>query len=289
MTFLKWVGGKSQLLPELNELFPNASDIKGYIEPFLGGGSVFFYLMEMESFRDSLNKKNIYLSDINPELINCYKAVRDNIDILLPLLQVHQREHCEDYYYKIRDSYFSRSDIERAATFIYLNKTCFNGIWRVNKDGMPNVPIGHKEKIDIYDRRTIGRSSQLLQYANINVMSFENILNIKNIEGYLVYMDPPYYIVDKKGMFTGYTSDSFTKKRTLMLEVFKNLDKLGCKVMLSNSCSPTINIFKDFNIKILKAKRMINSDGDNRGSVDEAIVLNYFTKDKQRKIDDSWL
>lgn len=285
---MKWAGGKSQLLSELDELFPDLNSVKGYIEPFLGGGSVFFHLMKKGSF-ESLNKKNIYLSDANPELINCYKTVRDNLNELLPLLQKHQERHCEDYYYKIRDSYFSRSNIERAATFIYLNKTCFNGIWRVNKNGMPNVPIGHKEKIGIYDKFMINESNRLLQHVNLSVMSFEDILNIKNIGEYLVYMDPPYYDIDLKGNFTGYTSDNFIRKRALLPDVFKKLDKLCCKVMLSNSHSPTIDtLYKGFNIKILKAKRMINSDGKNRGHVNEVVVMNYKEHNKQKTIDDAW-
>lgn len=288
MTFLKWIGGKSQLLPELSELFPDMNNIKGYIEPFLGGGSVFFYLME--NFNDSLSKKNIYLSDANPELINCYKVVRDNLDELLPLLERHQERHCEDYYYKVRDSYFSASShIERAGAFIYLNKTCFNGLWRLNKDGRPNAAIGQKGKIDIYNKDIL-RSSLLLKSVRLGTMSFEKILDIKNIEGYLVFMDPPYYNIDKKGNFTRYTSDDFhISKRLLVPKVFKELDKLGCKVMLSNSDSPIIRKeFKDFNIKKLKAKRIVNSDGKNRGYVYEVVVTNYQEYKRQMTIEEAW-
>lgn len=292
MTFLKWAGGKSQLIPELCELFPNINNIKGYVEPFLGGGSVFFYLIE--NFRDVLGKKKIYLSDINPELINCYKVVRDNLDKLLPLLQIHQEKHCEEYYYKIRDSYNSRLDsIERAAAFIYLNKTCFNGLWRVNKNGRPNVPIGHKEKVEIYNNGII-ESNTLLQGVHLNVISFEKILHIKEIKdgdsGYFIYIDPPYYEVDEKGNFTGYTSDDFhLSKRLLLPKVFKELDRLGCKVMLSNSHSPIIEKeFKDYNIKILKAKRMINRDATGRGYVNEVVVTNYEECHRQKTIDSLW-
>jgi DNA adenine methylase len=288
MTFLKWIGGKSQLLPELSELLPDMNKIKGYMEPFLGGGSVFFYLME--NFNDSLSKKNIYISDVNSELINCYKVVRDNIVELLPLLQKHQDEHCEDYYYEIRDSYFSvATDIERAAAFIYLNKTCFNGLWRINKDGKPNAAIGQKGKIDIYNR-DIMRSSSLLKSAHISVMSFEKILDIKDIEGYFVYLDPPYYTVDHKGNFTRYTADDFhLSKRLLVPKVFKELDRLGCKVMLSNSYSNIIQKeFKDFNIKTLKAKRIVNSDVKNRGHVYEVVVMNYQEYKRQKTIEEAW-
>lgn len=288
MTFLKWVGGKTQLLPELNELFPDMNKINGYIEAFLGGGSVFFYLME--NFKDSLSKKKIYLSDVNPELINCYRVVRDNIDLLLPLLQKHQESHNEEYYYKIRDSYVYQLDhIERAAAFIYINKTCFNGLWRVNKDGKPNVPIGHKDRIEIYNNEII-KSNSLLQGVNLNVISFEKILNIKNLKEYFVFMDPPYYEVNKKGNFTGYTKDDFHLSRRILLpKVFKELDKLGCKVMLSNSDSPIIKKeFGDFNIKLLKAKRMVNSDGKNRGYVNEVVVINYNELKRQKTIEDAW-
>lgn len=289
MTFLKWAGGKSQLLPKLDELFPDLGKIKGYIEPFLGGGSVFFHLMKNDNLR-SLDKKNIFLSDINPELINCYRTVRDNLDALFPLLEMHQKEHCEDYYYKIRDSYFSGSDIERAAKFIYLNKTCFNGIWRVNKNGMPNVPIGHKGPTNIYDKFSLKDSSELLLHANLNVISFEKILDFKNINDYFVYMDPPYYDVTIKGSFTGYTHDNFKEKRGGLNRIFRSLDILGCKVMLSNSDSPTIGmLFKGFNIETLDAKRMINSDGKNRGYVNEVVVMNYQTHKRQKTIDEAWI
>lgn len=288
MTFLKWIGGKSQLLPELSELFPDMNSVKGYIEPFIGGGSVFFYLIE--NFNDSLSKKNIYLSDVNSELINCYKAVRDDLNELLPLLEQHQERHCEDYYYKVRNSYFSApSNIERAAAFIYLNKTCFNGLWRVNKDGRPNAAIGQKEKIDIYNT-DIMRLSSLLKPTYISTMSFEKILDIKNIEGYFVFLDPPYYNVDQKGNFTRYTSDDFhLSKRLLVPKVFKELDRLGCKVMLSNSDSNIIQKeFKDFNIKTLRAKRIVNSDGKNRGYVYEAVVMNYQEYKRQTTIEEAW-
>lgn len=291
MTFLKWVGGKTQLLPELGDLFPDMNKINGYIEPFLGGGSVFFYLKS--NFNETLSKKNIYLSDINPELINCYRVVRDDVFGLMNLLQDLQEKHCEDHYYKIRDIYppgTGLSNTEKAAMFIYLNKTCFNGLWRVNKHGKFNAHIGYKGKIAIFDRKQLMYDSSLLKNAHINVMSFENILKIDEVNHYFVYLDPPYYQIEGGGNFTRYTKDGFhLTKKSMLLNVFKELDRLGCKIALSNSYTPIIESeYKDFNIKMLKARRIINSDGAKRGYVDEAIVLNYDTKEKQKTIEDAW-
>lgn len=295
MTFLKWVGGKTQLLSELSDLFPDMSNINGYIEPFLGGASVFFYLKS--NFNDVLSKKKIYLSDINPELINCYKIVRDDVHGLIERLIELQDKHCEEHYYKIRDIYppgIGLSNVEKAAMFIYLNKTCFNGLWRVNKEGKFNAHIGCKDKIAIFDKKQLMYDSSLLKNVHINVMSFENILKIDDVNNYFVYLDPPYYQIDDRegrGNFTRYTKDGFHLTRKSMLpSVFKELDRLGCKIILSNAYTHLIETeFKDFHIKKLKAKRMINSDGKNRGCVDEAIVLNYETKDKQMTIDDLFM
>jgi DNA adenine methylase len=304
VTFIKWVGGKVNLLSTLDELLPNMRNMDGYIEPFLGGGSVFFHIKE--NYGEPLENKPIYLSDVNPNLINTYRSVRDNIKDLIPLLQKHEDNHNEEYYYKIRDIYppgNELSNIEKAACFIYLNKACFNGLWRVNSEGKNNVAIGYKHKVPIYDKNELLKCSSLLKGANLNVMSYENIVKIKNVKNYFVYLDPPYLQIDNKSNnFTGYSPDAFhLAKKILLSKIFKELDKLGCKVMLSNSYAPIIEKeYKDFNILVVDTKRSANTFGgvtsddrksprdEKRKSIDEVIVTNYVPVKKQKTIDDSW-
>lgn len=301
MTFLRWIGGKVNLISQLRELFPTMGNINGYIEPFLGGGSVFFYIMK--NYRSLLEGKPIYLSDINIELINCYRIVRDDAEELIPLLENHQKMHNEDYYNKIRNIYPPGGDlnhIERAAMFIYLNKTCYGGVWRVNSGGKFNMPIGNKEKVDIFDNRELMECSSLLKGVMLNTMSFENILKIKNINNYFVYMDPPYYSISggQKEDFSRYTKDRFHLTERLMIpKVFKELDKAGCKVMMSNSYSPIISReFKDFNIKILDTHRMKGiilakthkEDMENAEKLKEVVVTNYKEIKRQKDIFESW-
>lgn len=287
MTFLKWAGGKGGLLSDISELFPDINNISGYVEPFIGGGSIFFYVKER------LENKSALISDINPDLINTYRIVRDNVEELIISLKEHEKDHNETYYYNIRNKYpwVNIDNIERASRFIYLNKTCFNGLWRVNKDGKNNVPIGHKEKIEIFNRNELQRCSKLLKEVKINVMSFEDVLKIKNIDGFFVFLDPPYFDLPNNSNFTGYTKDDFhLSKKSLLLPVFRELDKRGCKLMLTNADSPIMyKLFKDYNISLIKAKRMINSDGKNRGHINEVVVTNYKPTIKQKNIMETWV
>lgn len=292
MTFLKWVGGKTQLLPEFGELFPSMSTINGYIEPFIGGGSVFFHLRS--TYSDILSGKDIYLSDINSELINCYKVVRDDVYRLMEKLKELQDRHCEEHYYKIRDMYppgNGLSNLEKAACFIYLNKTGFNGLWRVNSQGKNNVHIGTKEKIEIFEANRLLEDSKLLQGVYINVMSFENILKMPcmKLNNLFIYLDPPYMDIGKNN-FTRYTKDGFhLTKRSGLSYVFKELDKMGHKVMMSNSDARNLRVeYSNYNIDIVKAKRIINSKGDNRGEVNEVVITNYKHIARQKTIDDAW-
>lgn len=305
MPFLKWIGGKVNLLSTLDELFPNMTSIDGYVEAFLGGGSVFFYIKE--NYGASLENKPIYLSDVNSELINAYKVVRDDVEDLIPLLQKHEDNHDEEYYYKIRGIYppgNKLNSVEKAACFIYLNRTCFNGLWRVNSEGKNNVAIGYyKRKVPIYDKRELLKCSSMLKDARLNVMSYENIIRIKNIKNYFIYLDPPYLQVDdRNNNFTGYSSDAFHLSRKVMLpKIFKELDKLGCKVMLSNSHAPVIKKeYKDFNILIVDTKRSANTFGgvtsidrksqwdEKRESIGEVVITNYTPNKKQKTIENSW-
>ncbi len=188
MTFIRWRGGKVNLIPQLSELFPDIYSINGYIEPFIGGGSVFFFLME--NYGGALDKKPIYLSDINPELINCYRVVRDKVNELISLLEKHQKSNNEKYFYSIRDVYppgNGLNNIEKASMFIYLCNTCFGGEWRVNSEGKFNKAYGGQDNARVYNGKELLEYSKLLKGVKLNVMSFENIVNIKNIGGYFVY------------------------------------------------------------------------------------------------------
>lgn len=299
MTFLRWIGGKVNLISQLSELFPNINFVNGYIEPFLGGGSVFFYIMK--NFRYSLEGKPIYLSDINSELINCYKMVRDDVDELIPLLEEYQNAHNEKYYNKIRSIYppgDGFDSVEQAAMFIYLDKTCYGGVWRVNSDGKFNMPIGNKEKVDIFDHKELIECSRLLKGVHLNAMSFENILKIKDINNYFAYMDPPYYGISNKEDFARYSKDRFhLSKKTMIPRVFKELDKLGCKIMMSNSYSSIIEKeFKNFNIKILDTRRVkgtvlaktTKDDMENAEKLQEVVVTNYKEIKRQTDILEAW-
>lgn len=298
MTFLKWNGGKTNILSDLDELFPNMN-IKGYIEPFLGAGSVFFHVME--NYRTSLENKPIYLSDINTELINCYKVIRNDVEKLINQLDDVNNNHNVEYYHQIRKSYNiykpgNLSQIDRAAYFIYLNKVCFNGQMRVNSEGVFNMGLGHPEKIEIYDRQNLRNISSILQHPNIklNAMSFENIVKINNgdLKDWYTYLDPPYHNDQntKTDNFVGYTRDKFDiSQKMLLRNVFNQLHQKGAKVMMSNSNSQTIEKeYKDYNIYTIKARRSVSANAEYRGKVDEFVITNYQPIKKQKDILEAW-
>lgn len=285
MSFLKWAGGKGQLLNKLSELFPEMKNINGYCEPFLGGGSVFFYLKSIGYLKD----KPIQLSDINSGLITTYRIVRDNLPYLIKELDNYQMNHNEDLYYKVRDNFHRQTNSLTIATqFIYLNKTCFNGMWRVNSDGINNQSIGHKEKVNLYDMKNIENCSKHLKDTRIRNLSFEESCELCT-DGFFVYLDPPYDNIGEKDSqsFVGYTSDSFRSKRPYLLNTFKKLDEIGCKVMMSNASTPWImSQFKDYHINIVKAKRICAGKTEDRTLVDEVVITNYKTKKKQLTMGD---
>lgn len=279
MTFIRWRGGKVNLIPQLSELFPDIYSINGYIEPFIGGGSVFFFLAK--NYGGALDKKPVYLSDINAELINCYRVVRDKVNELIFSLEKHQKYNNEKYFYSIRDIYppgNGLSDIEKASMFIYLCNTCFGGEWRVNSEGKFNKAYGGQDDARVYDDKELLEYSKLLKGVKLNVMSFENIVKIKNINNFFVYMDPPYFNIGDKfdignkkiKNFTQYSQDGFhLSKRVLIRPTFQKLDELGCKIMMSNSSKTYLDKeFKGYNIIRLQTKRM-------RG-----VALDKVTKDK---------
>lgn len=270
-TFLKWAGGKTQLLYVFKEFIPK--HFNRYFEPFLGSGAVFFFV------KQKYNHKDFILSDTNEELINCFKVVRDDVEELVSLLKEHKKRHSEKYYYEVRDiDTKTLPTTKSAARFIYLNKTCFNGLYRVNSQGKFNVPIGRYKNPGILNERNLRRASELLQGVKLKSMSFEGITDIANV-GDFVYLDPPYYSTSQTSNFTGYTKDSFSEEDQIKVrDVFKRLDKKGCWVMLSNSNHNLVRSLYNGNgytIKTIDAKRMINCDAEGRGPVEEIVVMNY--------------
>ena len=257
--FIKWVGGKRGLLEQLLPLFPK--DFNNYHEPFVGGGAVFFELYS----KNLLSGKKIILSDINKDLVTTYKVIQSNPNNLIDNLKNYKEQHSKEFYYKIREvdrkeSYNTLSDLEKATRFIYLNKTCFNGLYRVNKNGFFNTPIGSYKNPNIADRETILNASLALQEALILEQSFEKVLDNAK-KGDFIYFDPPYYPLNKTSNFTSYDSNCFLEEQqNKLFRVFKELDKIGCYVALSNSDTNFIKeLYKEYDINIVNANRFINS------------------------------
>lgn len=280
LPFLKWAGGKSRLIKQYRFYFPKMG-FKTYYEPFLGGGSVFFYLQPDLAI----------LTDINQELIETYRCVKDNVDELILLLNKHQTEHDNDrseehfYYYKIRSETYD-TPIERAARLIYLNRTCFNGLYRVNSRGEFNVPIGDYKKPKICNPDLLHSASAALKSAQIEVRHFEYILDYAKTSDDFVYFDPPYHPLSNTSYFTAYSPDSFNEYNQRRLrDIFAELASRGVKVMLSNSDSTVIQelysdrqAFPNSNLpKIHKisASRVINSDINKRGRITEVLITSY--------------
>jgi DNA adenine methylase len=261
--FLKWAGGKSKLIQQYIPYIPK--EFNTYYEPFLGGGALFFHLLP----------KSAVLTDINPELINIYRCVKDKTEPLIALLVEHQDKHNKDYYYRVRQRSYD-TDIERAARLIYLNKTCFNGLYRENSKGKFNVPIGQYKNPKICHPDLLYAASTALQSAQIEVKGFEEILkNAKSDD--LIYFDPPYYPISTTSNFTGYSRYCFSKNDQIRLrDVFAELAIRGVKVMLSNSdCELIRNLYSDFKIYNISAARAINSNAKKRGKIGEVLVTSY--------------
>jgi DNA adenine methylase len=270
--FVKWAGGKGQLLEQFEPLLPKK--FNRYIEPFVGSGAVFFYIVQ------KYDAKEIIISDINEELINAYEIIKTDAERLIIELKQHKEYHLVEgkkYYLTIRATNpKDLPDLERAARFIYLNKTCFNGLYRVNSKGKFNVPMGSYINPDIVQEDKIRQVSNLLKKVTIKVMSFEKVLDLAKKNDF-VYFDPPYYPLKKGTSFTTYTKNVFLEnEQKLLLDVFSKLDKKGCLVMESNSDTKFIkDLYAKYNIHFVKATRMINCNGDKRGKINEIVITNY--------------
>lgn len=274
--FLKWAGGKRQLLPEIKKNLPKNIGKANYYEPFLGGGALLF----------ELQPKKAIVNDSNSELINCYQVIKDSVEELIELLKVHKVRNCQEYYYEQREldrlqkKYSKLSKIEKAARIIYLNKTCYNGLFRVNSKGYFNVPFGRYKNPNILDEAVL---RAVHSYLNKNTVTFLNTdfeQAVKDAKkGDFIYFDPPYDPVSDTASFTGYDINGFNKDEQRRLkQVFDQLNAKGCNVMLSNSATDFIlELYQDYkkNIKIISATRNINSNAFKRGKIDEVLILNY--------------
>lgn len=267
-TLVKWAGGKKQLLEQFKKFFPKK--IERYFEPFVGGGAVAFYVLKY------LKPNEATLSDINEELVNVYNVTKNKTDELIETLKKLKKLHSEETFYKIRaEDPKLLCDVDRAGRFIFLNKTCFNGLYRVNSKGGFNVPFGKYPNPAVCMEEDLKEIAQLLKNTEVNNVGFEEVLKHAK-KGDFIYFDPPYYPLNKAS-FTKYAKGDFLdKEQEKLCEVFKELDKRGCLVMLSNSDTDFIkNLYTDFNISFVKATRMINCDATKRGKINEIVVTNY--------------
>lgn len=264
---IKWPGGKLKLIPELETRLP--SDYGRYIEPFFGGGALYF----------SIQPAYAYLSDINSELINFYVQLRDKVDQLIPILKTYRYE--PDYYYAIRnvdrtEGYKSWDKLDKAARFYYLNKTCYNGLYRVNKHGHFNVPIGRYKNPNFCDEERLREASEALFGQKFKTCTFRQCVSWARLNDF-VYFDPPYLPVSETAKFTAYASTGFSLEDHHDLKrVCVQLDTVGCRWMQSNSDTPTIRaLYRDYNIEVVQCPRAINSKASKRGPVNELIIRNY--------------
>lgn len=270
--FVKWAGGKRSIIDKLISLVPE--DFKTYYEPFVGGGAMLY----------ELQPKKAVINDYNTELMNVYECIKDENKFanMCSELNKHETNHSEDYYYEIRDldrdkkKFNKLADYKRAARTIYLNKACFNGLYRVNSKNEFNVPSGKKNKVNTYDGPNLGIIHCLLNFNDIKLLSTDFEECVKNAKkGDFIYFDPPYD--SDTTTFNSYTENGFGKEEQKRLaEVFKDLDKRGCYVMLSNYNTTLIKeLYKDFNFNYVTAPRNIGASSKNRGKVEEVIITNY--------------
>ena len=267
---LKWVGGKRQLLETFRPLLPKR--ITTYCEPFVGGGALLF----------ALQPNTAYINDINPELILVYTVIKENVDGLIAELE--KFENSAEQFYAVRDwdrdreYYESLSDVQKAARVLYLNKTCFNGLYRVNNAGEFNSPFGNYRNPNIVNAPVLRAVSAYFNSADIHMTTMDYADVLRNVpKGAFVYLDPPYDPVSETASFTGYSRGGFSRDDQIRLrECCDDLNARGIKFMLSNSATDFITEqYAAYNITIVQAKRAVNSVASKRGDVDEVVVRNY--------------
>lgn len=295
--FLKWAGGKSQLIHTFDEMLPQElknGEVNTYIEPFVGGGAMLFHILQKYDI------KKAYINDINKELINCYRCLKTNVVEVINHLKFLEKDYLQSgdrtkYFYKVRNRYNEihlngHLDYEKCADFIFLNKTCFNGLYRVNKEGKFNVPHGKYKNPLICDENNLMLCSKLLQKVEITFGSYEQVLNKVN-ERTFIYFDPPYRPLVENSSFTSYDKLGFNDDDQIHLaKNYKLLNEKKCLLMLSNSDPKNTNkednffdnLYNGFYIERVYAKRMINCQASKRGNITEIVVMNY----KRRKIND---
>tara|TARA_B110000008_G_scaffold197531_1_gene195953 strand:+ start:213 stop:1100 length:888 start_codon:yes stop_codon:yes gene_type:complete len=291
--FLKWAGGKRQLLPEILSRLPeNIEEIDIYVEPFVGGGALLFQMIERYNF------KEIHIFDINLELINCYRQIQESVDRVIHHHELLISKYPEggdrrdEFYYNIRNKWNSNLDIEsmssdekseRVAEMIFLNKTCFNGLFRLNRKGEFNVPTGRYKKPSFTNSEELIKVSKALQGVQIHHASFENCLNVIN-ESSFVYFDPPYRPLSKTSAFVSYSKGDFNDSNQKELaNLAEELDNKMVKFLLSNSDPKNTDIdddffdelYSNFQIDRVFASRAINSNPDKRGKISELLIKNY--------------
>jgi DNA adenine methylase len=269
---VKWVGGKRQIIDEIIKYVPDS--FSTYYEPFLGGGAVLF----------ELQPKKAVVNDVNEELMNIYEVIKDNVDELIEGLKRHKIKNDKAYFYEIREldrdreQYNLLTPVERASRIIYLNKTCYNGLFRVNKSGEFNAPFGNYKNPNIVNETTLRAVSAYFNKAKIRFtcQDFEDALKWSR-KGAFVYLDPPYDPVSETASFTGYDKGGFDRNEQIRLKkTCDKLNKKGIKFLLSNSATDFImDLYQDYKIEVIQAKRAINSKADRRGNVDEVLVMNF--------------
>ena len=264
---VKWVGGKRQLMKEIKNNMP--ANYNNYFEPFIGGGALFF----------ELKNEGCYINDYNDELINLYQVIKDNPVGLIEDLKHHT--NTEDHYYHIREmdrspNYSQTSTIKRASRLIFLNRTGYNGLYRVNRSGQNNVPFGRYKNPKIVDEENIMSCSELLQKTTITNGDFENIKGHIKKEDF-IYFDPPYVPVSDTSSFTSYTANGFDDDMQRRLKALCDyINEIGAYFMLSNSCAAMIqDLYKEYTIKMVTANRALNCKANGRGKVNEVLVMNY--------------
>lgn len=267
---LKWAGGKRQLIHEIIRRVP--VDFKTYYEPFFGGGAVFF----------AINPLNAVLNDFNSELINLYKVLQTKPHELISIIRTYTND--EDSFYRIRNldrdkEFFSKlSEVERAARMYYLNRTCYNGLYRVNKNGEFNTPFGKYKNKDFMNEVDILKASEMLSSSHVLLLTGDFKKAVESaIEGDFVYLDPPYDDLGNDTSFASYTKVGFDRNEQIRLkETCDKLNDKGVKFLLSNSATPFIlDLYRNYKIEIVKARRSINSKASGRGVIDEVLVSNY--------------